>query len=91
MLPYILPQGLTDEMKSLYMMKNYSGRGPSVWKCRVGDCVYASSRKDLEKHVMRHFGIKPYKCQYCDYRSSEKSGIYRHGRIMHCMEMGQLQ
>lgn len=33
--------------------------------------------------MLAHTGSKPYKCLFCDYRSSRKDSVKRHARLRH--------
>lgn len=35
------------------------------------------------RHMLAHTGSKPYKCFYCDFRSSRKDSVSRHVRLRH--------
>lgn len=49
----------------------------AVYKCP--HCPYQSSyRTNVNTHVRRHTGERPYTCCYCDYNSSYKSNMNRH-------------
>ena len=41
-------------------------------------------KEQLEKHFASvHEGKKPFKCEVCDYRSSQKGGLKKHVALVH--------
>lgn len=47
-------------------------------------CPYHTSQSvHMRPHIRRHLGHKPYKCSFCDYKSSEKNAVVVHMRIRH--------
>lgn len=42
-------------------------------------CSYSTTKvSDVKRHLMRHYGLKPFKCQICDYSSVCKGDVKVH-------------
>ncbi|XP_018023127.1 protein tramtrack, beta isoform isoform X2 [Hyalella azteca] len=47
-------------------------------------CGHSSlQKKDLVKHTRIHTGEKPFKCRYCEYRSTQSSNVNTHVKRVH--------
>lgn len=52
------------------------------FQCSV--CGHSSvQKKDLVKHMRIHTGEKPFKCRYCEYRSTQSSNVNTHVKRVH--------
>ena len=55
----------------------------TFFKCDYRDCTYDSKSKvSLEAHVMKHAGVKTYKCNLCDQAFTTNQHKNRHIKIL---------
>lgn len=42
-------------------------------------CLYSTAKvSDMKRHLMRHYGLRPFKCQFRDYSSVLKGNVKIH-------------
>ena len=61
--------------------------GAGIFKCPICFKIMRTNPHMVE-HIRTHTGEKPFKCQFCDHRSAQKSGIKVHVKSQH-PEKGQ--
>jgi hypothetical protein len=64
-------------------LNNYHTNDSTCRKCKQSKCAICdkilSSKYKLQKHIDSvHNNIKPFKCEYCEFRCSQKSNLNNH-------------
>ncbi|TNN82896.1 Zinc finger protein 335 [Liparis tanakae] len=63
-----------------FHVDSHEGNDPELFKCL--QCNYRCKRwSSLKEHMFNHEGIKPFKCEECDYTSVYKKDVVRHAAI----------
>ncbi|XP_031421550.1 zinc finger protein 335 isoform X3 [Clupea harengus] len=63
-----------------FHIESHEGNDPERFKCL--QCNYRCKRwSSLKEHMFNHEGIKPYKCDECDYTSVYKKDVIRHSAV----------
>lgn len=57
-------------------------RNPSSRRCDLCDKVFPLKR-DLERHMVKHTGLKPYPCPYCPFRTTRREHVSNHVKNKH--------
>ena len=67
--------------------------GESRWKqwlCPFPMCGYETDRESwLKTHMRKHTGERPFACDFCQYRSAQKSNLTVHMRKVHMTHLLQ--
>lgn len=73
-----------SEQKGYSVMK----RGDTnIYICQMGNCNRCfGSRQNVVRHIKTHTGEKPFKCSFCDHRSSRKDHLKSHEMKQHKLE-----
>ncbi|KAK8749267.1 hypothetical protein OTU49_015764 [Cherax quadricarinatus] len=45
----------------------------------------------LDRHMLVHWGLKPFKCPHCPYRSTQQNNLNRHMKNVHAQIIGPIQ
>ncbi|KAG7167381.1 Zinc finger protein 827-like 2 [Homarus americanus] len=45
----------------------------------------------LDRHMLVHWGLKPFKCPHCPYRSTQQNNLNRHMKNVHFQIIGPMQ
>ncbi|KAI4823903.1 hypothetical protein KUCAC02_012457 [Chaenocephalus aceratus] len=63
-----------------FHVDSHEGNDPELFKCL--QCNYRCKRwSSLKEHMFNHEGIKPFKCDECDYSSVYKKDVTRHSTV----------
>ncbi|NXY51093.1 ZN335 protein, partial [Ceuthmochares aereus] len=63
-----------------FHVNSHEANDPQLFKCL--QCSYRSRRwSSLKEHMFNHVGIKPYKCEECNYTSVYKKDVIRHSTV----------
>lgn len=63
-----------------FHVESHEGNDPERFKCL--QCNYRCKRwSSLKEHMFNHEGIKPFKCEECDYSSVYRKDVIRHSAI----------
>ncbi|XP_051509364.1 zinc finger protein 335-like isoform X2 [Myxocyprinus asiaticus] len=63
-----------------FHVDSHEGNDPERFKCQ--QCSYRCKRwSSLKEHMFNHEGMKPYKCESCDYSSVYKKDVIRHSAV----------
>ncbi|XP_074867943.1 zinc finger protein 335 isoform X2 [Carettochelys insculpta] len=63
-----------------FHVNSHEANDPQLFRCL--QCSYRSRRwSSLKEHMFNHVGIKPYKCEECDYTSVYKKDVIRHSTV----------
>ncbi|KAJ8358600.1 hypothetical protein SKAU_G00151250 [Synaphobranchus kaupii] len=63
-----------------FHVDSHEGNDPEKFKCL--QCSYRCKRwSSLKEHMFNHEGIKPYKCEECDYTSVYRKDVVRHSAV----------
>jgi len=56
-----------------------------IISCSIcGKTTQGRNRKqNMENHMMTHYGLRPHKCNFCDYSSTQAGNLRRHIKKMH--------
>lgn len=44
----------------------------------------------LDRHMLVHWGLKPFKCPHCPYRSTQQNNLNRHMKSVHSQIIGSM-
>lgn len=62
-------------------MKAFGDESQRLYTCPYPDCGYQASRLSwVTTHYRKHSGEKPFSCQFCSYKSAQKSNLKVHMR-----------
>ncbi|XP_034446255.1 zinc finger protein 335-like isoform X3 [Hippoglossus hippoglossus] len=63
-----------------FHVDSHEGNDPELFKCL--QCNYRCKRwSSLKEHMFNHEGIKPFKCEECDYTSVYRKDVLRHSAV----------
>uniref|UniRef100_UPI00358E40A8 zinc finger protein ZFAT-like n=1 Tax=Myxine glutinosa TaxID=7769 RepID=UPI00358E40A8 len=54
------------------------GIGKRASHCPICQKLFRKGGVDLQRHIWAHQGVKPYKCQHCDYATCNQSNLRSH-------------
>ena len=75
---------LTRSQQQWHMLKKHSNEFPdsATYKCNICNVEFLQ-RSKLDKHNWKHFGIRPYSCRLCDFKSRYSKSISKHMLVKH--------
>ncbi|XP_028968104.1 zinc finger protein 64 [Galendromus occidentalis] len=59
-----------------------TSRHPNNRRCPLCDKIFPLKR-DLERHMVKHTGLKPYPCPYCPFRTTRREHVSNHVKNKH--------
>lgn len=60
--------------------------------CPLCSKVFRGTKRKyrLDRHMLVHWGLKPFKCPHCLYRSTQQNNLNRHIKTVHPQQIGPL-
>ena len=84
MMTFFLQIPVPEDRRSLPETSSSVLKNPGKGNCPYPGCLYAThSTRYMKDHIRKHTGEKPYKCEKCPYKASQKSNLNTHVKQVH--------
>ena len=75
-------QSQEGSLKDIELEVQNAQRTMDGYLCRI--CGRSLKTKMiLQEHIMTHYNIRRYHCNYCNYRAKQRAGLYNHMKVKH--------
>lgn len=77
-------------MRLFVLQEGAEGVATRMLACPMCAKVFHGTKRKyrLDRHMLVHWGLKPFKCPHCPYRSTQQNNLNRHMKNVHWQTAG---